>query len=269
MATHTPPQATRARKRATIVVHGLGGHQDLFHIIRLAQVLSERGHHLVRMNMRGRGPGENGSPNALLGGHCDDLALVTLETRARLGVEDIDLLGYSFGGNMVLRYVGAQSLADYPEVSRCFAVSAPVDLQADVKKLKRVFPAFLQKRITKSLTRMVKQADPRAKQLGEMHDFVGFEGAYIAEILGQGKADSFYQSMSAAPFLQHIATPTHIIWSQDDPVVDVDAYRNYQFSKFVRGYRTRYGGHVGFCRPFAAPPKRWWLDELLLDLVNS
>lgn len=268
LATHTPPPHRGASKLAIVMVHGLGGHQDLFHITRLARVLGQRGYHVIRMNMRGCGPSRQGSPNALLGGHSDDLALLIHAVHQRLEIQDISLLGYSFGGNMVLRYVGAQASAGYPKVSRCVAVSAPIDLHAAVQKLKRVFPTFLKNRVTKGLGKMVQNSDPRALQLGTFGNFLDFEQRYIAAVLGQGSSESFYRSMSAGPFVDQITTPTHIIWSQDDPVVDVDAYSRYRFSKAVQGYRTRYGGHVGFCRALSAPPKRWWLDERLLDLLT-
>lgn len=268
IATHTPPLGVPKNNRAVILVHGLGGNQGLFHIMRLAKALVQRGYHVIRMNMRGCGPSQDGSPNALLGGHSDDLALIVLAVQQRLKIHDIDLLGYSFGGNMVLRYVGAQAQAGYSPVSRCYAISAPVDLEADVRKLKRVFPSLLKRRVANRLSQMVKQADPRAKDLESIKDFTGFEQGYIAKVLGQGNSEIFYRSISAGLFVDKITTPTHIIWSQDDPVVDVDAYRNYRFSNYVKGVRTRFGGHVGFCRPMTTPPKRWWIDELLLDLLN-
>lgn len=264
VATHTA--SPTASSKAVIIVHGLGGHQELFHIVRLAQALHEEGYHVVRMNMQGRGPSVAGSKNPLRGGHSDDLARVVETVYARLDLRQVELLGYSFGGNMVLRYVGAAGDSGYPEVKRCFAVSAPVDLGADLQKLKRVVPPLLQKRVTKKLVELLVAVEPEAfeRGLGDVVDFEAFEQQYIGPVLADAGEQEFYRSISAGPHVHKITTPTHVIWSRDDPVVDVQAYQNYEFSAAVQGYRTSFGGHVGFCRPFRLPPKRWWLDELLM-----
>lgn len=271
VCTHNAP--ARGNGNAVVIVHGLGGFQDLFHILRMAEQLLARGYDVVRMNMRGCGPSKKGASNALLGGHSDDLALVLEELTRRLKPDRVELLGYSFGGNMVLRYAGLVGERYTSPIAGCIAVSAPVDLVADIRKLKRVCPAWIQRRVARGLVGMVQKAHAqRGETLGSFPqdlDFEAFEAQYIAPVLGDNSSDSFYRSMSAAPHLSKIAVPTHVIWSQDDPAVDVEAYALHRWSDAVRGYRSRYGGHVGFCRPFSRPPKRWWLDGVVLKIFDD
>jgi predicted alpha/beta-fold hydrolase len=89
-----------------VIVHGLGGSATSYYARRAALCASQAGIDSLRLNLRGA---DRAGDDYYHAGLTDDLK-AALASTALEGYENILLLAYSLGGNMVLRY-----LADKPD----------------------------------------------------------------------------------------------------------------------------------------------------------
>lgn len=88
------------------------------------------GFNVVRMNLRNCGGTEHLTPTIYHGGLTDDLRVVTEELIKQDGLTSLFLVGFSLGGNMVLKLAGEYGSEIPEEVRAVCAVSPSVDLGA-------------------------------------------------------------------------------------------------------------------------------------------
>ncbi|MDE3048039.1 MAG: alpha/beta fold hydrolase, partial [Verrucomicrobiota bacterium] len=122
----TTPRGWEPKKGTVVMVHGLCGSHQSPYMVRITKHLAQMGIRSVRYNMRGCGTGFGLAKNIYHSGRSDDL----FECLKVLKIEHPDsptvLIGFSLGGNIVLKLAGELgTLAPY-FLDRVFAVSPPV-----------------------------------------------------------------------------------------------------------------------------------------------
>jgi uncharacterized protein len=125
---HWQPDAER---RATvIIVHGLEGSSLSQYVVGNAGKAWNAGMNVVRMNMRTCGGTGELTPTLYHSGLSDDVAAVLRAVIEEKRVRRVGLIGYSMGGNLVLKLAGELG-ADAPdELKVVAAVSPAADLAA-------------------------------------------------------------------------------------------------------------------------------------------
>ena len=97
-------------KRLAILTHGLEGSSRSSYIQRFTTALNHAGYDVLAWNMRGCG----GEPNRLLrwyhAGDSHDLRRVFSHALFRKRYAEIVLVGFSLGGNIVLKFLGEYGL---------------------------------------------------------------------------------------------------------------------------------------------------------------
>ncbi len=108
LATLHRPAVPRAGAVLVLLIHGLTGSEDSLYILSQARLLLERGHRVLRLNLRGAGPSR-----ALCGGHyyagrSQDFRTLLSLLPADLTQDGLAAVGYSLGGAMLLKYLGEE-----------------------------------------------------------------------------------------------------------------------------------------------------------------
>jgi 3-oxoadipate enol-lactonase len=126
--------------RLVLCVHGLSANCRSFD--RFVPVLAEAGHHVVTMDLRGRGRSDITPPGSYgWDSHARDL----LEIGEQYGVDSFDVIGHSMGG-----FIGMYLAAKYPRHCRRLvlidAVGAPepsalLSIAKSVSRLGRTYPS--------------------------------------------------------------------------------------------------------------------------------
>ena len=124
---HQP--AIEAGRPLAVLIHGLTGSEDSVYLRASARHLLGLGYPVVRLNQRGAGPSRPLCRSRYHAGLSSDLgdalkALANLDPR--LISRGVVLVGYSLGGNMLLKFL-AEYGASFPIVAAA-SVSAPIDL---------------------------------------------------------------------------------------------------------------------------------------------
>lgn len=257
------------RGRRVILVHGLCGDQESNYMRRSAQRLLSAGYDLCLVNLRGSGPGYGLASLPYHAGRSEDIAQVVQWLHSQDPTQPLDLIGFSLGANIVLKYLAEASHDDKPRVKRALAISPPIDLEASCHCLAKSPFGLADRFFTRLLVEHVARVHQAREDLeSELHwpkdlNVRQFDELYTAPRGGFASASHYYQEASSQHRLIEIQIPTKIIWAQDDPLIDQAALAQAKVSPRVSMLPTARGGHIGYMQPLASGLSRFWLVDQL------
>jgi uncharacterized protein len=241
-------------RRLAVVLHGLEGDSSRAYIRGMVKAVKRRGWDALAMNLRGCG----GEPNRKLrmyhSGDTQDLRTVVGHVAALGAYDQIALVGFSLGGNAILKYLGEQGGNILGSVKAAVTISVPCDLTACSVCLEQSRNRLYLLRFLKLLGRKI---HAKARMAPGMIDISGynsiktlreFDDRYTAPLHGFKDADDYYEKSSSVRFIPSISIPTLLINSSDDPFLSASCFpveaakANPNFFLEI----TRHGGHVGF-----------------------
>ena len=256
-------------KGELILVHGLEGSSESGYARSMAAAALQAGYAVHRYNMRGCG----GSPWHPKGnyhsGQTGDLLLVARERQRASGLP-IYAVGYSLGGNVVLKLAGELGEEGGALFAGVCSVSAPIDLALSVQATGQPRNFLYRRRFVKKLKERVRLRHSMAPQafplehLPKVHSIYDFDDYYTAKIFGFGTADNYYRTQSSNQFLEHIRIPALMVIAKDDPMIPFSMYQHPAIAQnpAIHLVAVEHGGHLGF---LARGTPRLWLDALVAD----
>lgn len=263
-------------KPAIMLLHGLGGKADSVYMRQSADMLTQNGFEVIRVNLRGAGPSVKTSRGFYNAGRSDDIRALVKALPAL--IKDIEtrglvMMGYSLGGNQLLKYLGEGDVPIWLRLA--LAVSPPLDLAASAQTLLKGRNYFYQRYLIRQLNVMLDDAlrcNPLEALLAlpdrTFNSIYEFDEKIIAPLNGYQGADDYYAQCSSKQFVPHIKTPTVIIHAASDPWIPAETFRsmNDQLSDDTLIIVTKDGGHVGFHARFW---RETWYDYFLKGLLND
>src|ERR1700733_3576121 len=103
---HCHWQADRENALTVIIVHGLEGSSESQYMLGIAARGTTAGMNVVRMNQRNCGGTDALSPTLYHSGRSQDIAAVARNLIHEDGISRFALVGFSMGGNLVLKLAG-------------------------------------------------------------------------------------------------------------------------------------------------------------------
>ena len=263
-----PAQATA--RPPIVLVHGLTGCESSVYMTATAAALLDRGYPVVRLNLRGAGPSRPLCRGQYHAGRTEDLHDALMDLADRLPEPPQAAVGYSLGGNMLLKYLGdagADAL-----IRAAASVSAPIDLAATAAQMmrprNRIYQYWLLARMRRESTAHAADLTPdQRRAAGAARTVYDFDDRFVAPRNGFGTAARYYQMCSAKSALMGITVPTLVIHSLDDPWIPAVMYRDVAWSRnpMLTPRLTMAGGHVGFHDRFGPPA---WHDRAIADHLD-
>jgi uncharacterized protein len=252
-----------------ILVHGLEGSSESGYMLSMAAAALRAGFVVHRWNMRGCGDSPWHRKANYHSGQTGDLLLMARE-RKRATRLPLFAIGYSLGGNMVLKLAGELGENGRDLFDGVCAVSAPIDLAASAAALGLRKNFLYQGRFLKRLKERVRKRHRLAPDLfplgplAQVKSIYDFDDQYTAKLFGFGTADRYYQTQSSGQFLERIRIPALVVHAKDDPLVPFASYEHpaLHSNPHIRLIAVEHGGHLGF---LARRAPRFWLDQLLTD----
>jgi predicted alpha/beta-fold hydrolase len=261
--------------RIAILFHGLCGCHLSPYMVRAADKLRRQGVRTFRIDMRGFGDSTLISKSHLHGGRHQDVISIVDFVHRLSPISKISLVGYSIGGNIILKTLGIWGDQSHQYVDSAIAVSPPVDLVYCSWNLRqrgnRFYESYFVSRLKSQLTkrrRLVKdlvdnQVTPLPTRL------VHWDDQFTAPCWGYRGAREYYQDASSGPVLDRVRVPTIILSAQDDPVVPFDMFDNFSRSDQIELISPKQGGHLGFIGQGLRDPDRYWMDWRICQWVTS
>lgn len=269
--THRPQAAPKAH---IVMVHGLEGSSDAGYKRSMAQHALDADYAVHRFNMRSCGGTEHLSLSNYHSGQTSDLLFYLRLLRSESDIIPIFLVGFSLGGNVVLKLTGELGEAARDLIAGTCAVSTPIDLAACVRRLRHPSNFIYEQRFVRSLKARIRK---RAKQAPDQYSLEGlerirtvyeFDDAYTAKLFGFGTADNYYATQASINFLDAIRVRTLVIQAKDDPLIPFEIYDHPAFrtNPCLTLLTPEHGGHLGF---LSRERPRFWLDPLVLGWIES
>jgi predicted alpha/beta-fold hydrolase len=257
---------TRGDGRALVLVlHGLEGSLESHYTGGILTALRAAGYRAVLMYFRGCSGEPNRLPRSYHSGDTADLRHVLARLAARGNREPLAVVGYSLGGNVLLKALGER--AGMESVRTAVAVSVPFNLDRAAQRLEQGFSRVYQRYLLNKLRRSYRaklSVHPMPvpdERLDALDTFRQFDDAVTAPLHGFRGVDDYYARASSRQYLRAIETPTLIVHAVDDPFVPADAIpTENELGPGVTLELSLHGGHVGFVAgalPFRA---RYWLE---------
>ena len=231
-----------------VIVHGLGGSATSYYARRAAVCASHAGIDSLRLNLRGA---DRSGDDYYHAGLTDDLD-AALQSTALAGYQNILLLAYSLGGNMLLRYLAGNP---DPRVRAAAAVCAPIDLKPSAQAFDRPRGAFYRRHVLAGLKEIYHNVATRhevplpVREASKIDTIKEWDDRVISPRYGFAGAEDYWAQTSACHVLDDIEIPTLFVASERDPMVGIDTLRPWlQNATRLRRIVTSQGGHVGFPR---------------------
>jgi predicted alpha/beta-fold hydrolase len=261
-----------------LVLHGLEGSADARYVVGLLARITAAGWNAAAFDFRTCGP-RPADPHArgmYHAGKTDDLAAVVERLAQRWAGAPLAAVGFSLGGNMLLKWLGETSGSS--PLAAAVAVSVPFDLAACATSIDApgFWPFVYRERFLRSLRRKALRLAPAypqhldAKAIRACRTLAAFDGAVIARVFGFASALDYWTQSSAKRFLAMVRRPTLLISGADDPFVpeasipkDVIAGNPALSLALTRG-----GGHVGFVAGSPLAP-RYVADDLAVEFLAA
>lgn len=258
-----------------ILLHGLSGSSRSPYIRGMQAALARQGWRSVAMNFRGCGGEPNRTAQCYHSGDTRDLGYLCQTLRQRYPNRALAAVGYSLGGNVLLKWLGEQG--GRAGLSTAVAVSAPLRLALCADRLDRGASRFYRNQLLRELKAYVagKQRHlaaqglaAEARRLAELGDlspirsFWDYDHQVVARLYGFRDAHDYYQQSSARSYLGQIQRSTLVIQALDDPFMSPAVLPEpHELSVWVKLEVTREGGHVGFVGGRLPGRPDYWLER--------
>ena len=272
---HWQAEAVRASRLTAILVHGLEGSSDSRYMRGIAARAFNAGMNVVRMNMRNCGGSEMLTPTLYHSGLSGDVGAVIEHFTSLFGLERVALIGYSMGGNMVLKLAGEWGRRA-PLVAVA-TVCPAIDLAAGSDALHEPVNRIYERRFLRGLLRRFRRKaqlfpgiyQPRG--IGPVRSLREFDHKIVARYCGFASADDYYFRAASARVVDRIEVPTLILLAQDDPFVRIvaetrarlRANRHIVFAELSRG------GHCAFLGQGAGEEIHWAEAAVVRYIVDA
>lgn len=261
-----------------VVLHGLEGCARSGYAVQTYRALEGRTLAAVGLNFRSCGGEPNRLPRLYHSGETGDLRFVLAYLRERFPRRPLGAIGFSLGGNVLLKYLGEEGQAGRAasRIAAAAAISVPFDLAAGADWIERGFSRVYRRFLVRRLKRKVRakaaildgQVDLR--QLLSARTFRDFDNAGTAPLHGFADADDYYRRSSSARYLRHIRTPTLLVHAEDDPFLPADAVPRdaIRTNPSLETHIGATGGHVGFVTGPPWAPVFWAEREAVRYLAR-
>lgn len=255
-----------------VVLHGLEGCSQSRYVRGLVHALTARGLRACVMHFRGTSGVPNRLARAYHSGDTADFDFVLTTLHQREPATPFAAVGYSLGGNVLLKWLGERG-AEAP-LATAAAVSVPFDLAASAQRLEhglsRIYGRFLLHRLIRSARRKLDLLPIRATQLSALRTIREFDDLVTAPLHGFRNADDYYARASSRPFLRSIAVRTLIVHAADDPFMSPEVIpRADELSPAIEIDLSPHGGHVGFVSGRWPWRARYWLETRVVEFIAS
>ncbi len=260
---HWQPQ--RRQVLTLLIVHGLEGSSESQYVLGTTAKALAAGMNVVRMNVRNCGGTEALGPTLYHSGLSADIGTVARALLAEESLPRLALLGFSMGGNLVLKMVGEWGREAPAQLRAVCAISPAVDLAASAAALHQPRNWLYEQYFLWNLRRRLRRKArlyPNHYELGRLRrvwTLRQFDEHITSHYCGFAGADDYYARASAVPVLARIAVPSLLLHSADDPFIHIlpETKSRVKANPNLHYVETKRGGHCGFLADPDGYDGRW------------
>jgi predicted alpha/beta-fold hydrolase len=256
------PLGWRPDARIALLVHGLGGSHRSGYMERMTALLLPRGLRVVRLDLRGAGRGAALARRTYNAASSEDVRAAVLELARWSPGSPVVLLGFSLGGNLVLKLAGEAAGRPIPGLEAVAAVAPPIDLVSSAAMLARPRNRLYNQYFVRGLLAQVRRQqrffpDVRRVRFPRPMTLRLFDELYTAPRGGFADALDYYRRAGAGPLVPRIRVPALLLTARDDPFIAPEPFEALPPLPHLEVHVATSGGHLGFLGRDGAGGIRW------------
>jgi uncharacterized protein len=269
----------RTKPLTLIVVHGLEGSSDSQYMLGVARNGLAAGMNVVLMNQRNCGGMDHCAPTLYNSSLSGDVAAVVRSVLENDGVSRFALIGFSMGGNLVLKLAGEWGSAGPAQFRAVAAVCPAVDLAASADALhepaNRLYEYYFLMQLFRRLRLKAKlfPGNFDVSRLRGISTLRMFDDRITAYYCGFTGADDYYARAAAANVVDRIAVPALIIHARNDPFIRIqpETIRRILANPNITYIETNDGGHCAFLGEHNGDPADdgRWAEREVVEFVGQ
>jgi predicted alpha/beta-fold hydrolase len=272
---HWQPEPVRAGRLTLVLVHGLEGSSNSQYVHGISARAWAAGCNVVRMNMRNCGDSDALTPTLYHSGLSGDVGAVVMHYAARFGLERVALVGYSMGGNLVLKLAG--EWGNRPPLRAVATVCPAIDLAAGSDALhepaNRVYEWHFRRRLVRRFRRKAALFPDlyTTQGIGHIRSVRQFDNQIVARYCGFRDADDYYYREASARVVDRIAVPTLILHALDDPFIRLlpETRAALLANPHITLIETAHGGHCAYLSNDPGDDIHWAEATLIRFLMTQ
>jgi uncharacterized protein len=259
-----------------VIIHGLEGSSNSDYARGIAETAFKRGYNVIRLNQRNCGGSESLTPTLYNSGMSSDYRAVCEELANLDGFKQIFFVGYSMGGNLVLKMAGEYGDSFPRALHGICAVCPALDLAACADALERwenhVYQYHFVSGLMNRYRRKAISMPGRYMQakLPPVRTVRQFDDAITAPNFGYRDAHEYYGAASAKRVLAQVRVPTLLITAKDDPFVPYSSIlaAGAEKNPAIHLVAPDHGGHCAFISNKNGP-SRFWAEQSVVNFCDS
>ena len=269
-------QPDRTGCQTLLLVHGLEGSSESHYMQGIAAKAYRAGMNVVRLNQRTCGGTERLTPTLYNSGLSQDYRAIVQELANLDRLTRIWLVGYSMGGNLVLKAAGELGSSE-AALAGTIAVCPNIDPTQCAKALEEPRNWLYHYHfLTKLKARMKRKAALFPGRwdltgLDRIHIISEFDDRYTAPDGGYASGPDYYDRAGSRHVLEKIAVPTTIVTAQDDPFIPYSMFSLAAIKRnpLIRLTDPHYGGHCGFIQGARSNEDRFWVENRIVESIRT
>jgi len=237
-----------------VAVHGLEGSSESQYMLGIARYGLSAGMNVVLMNQRNCGGMDHYAPTLYNSSRSPDVAAVARHFVEHDEIPGFVLIGFSMGGNLVLKLAGEWG-SDAPPQFRavaavCPAVNLAVGADALHEPANRIYEYYFLLQLFRRFRRKARLFPESfdAARLRGVRTLRDFDDRVTAYYCGFTGADDYYARASGAAGINRIARPALVIHAANDPFVRLlpETRQALLANPNITYVETADGGHCAF-----------------------
>jgi len=256
-----------------LILHGFEGSIHSHYSKGMLQAIQQQGWRGVFMHFRGCSDEPNRLPRGYHSGETNDVDYVVKILRKREPDTNIAAIGYSLGGNVLLKWLG-ETGGENP-LKAAVSVSVPFDLHKASERIDKGFSRFYQWYLVRGAReRLIHkfekgEAPFDVASLSHVTEIRELDKKYTVPMHGFSSVDEYYTASSSRQYLHSINVPTLLLQSKDDPfMTEAVIPEPNELSPSVILEVTETGGHVGFVSGSFWHPE-YWLEKRIPEFFKE
>jgi uncharacterized protein len=270
---HWQPEPVRAGRLTAVLVHGLEGSSESRYMKGITARAWAAGMNVVRMNMRNCGGSDALTPTLYHSGRSGDVGAVVRQFTERFGLERVALVGYSMGGNLVLKHAGEWG-ARAPLVAVA-SVCPAIDLAAGADALHEPSNRLYERHFMRGLMKRIRLKAalfPDLYQIGDIgpiRSIREFDHKIVARYCGFRDADDYYYRAASARVIDRVCVPTLVLLAKDDPFIRLfpETRARILANPNITFVESDHGGHCAFLS--RSPEGVHWAEATLVRFLQA
>ncbi|MGA7753347.1 MAG: alpha/beta fold hydrolase [Candidatus Sulfotelmatobacter sp.] len=267
----------RRNALTVIAVHGLEGSSDSQYMLGIARNGLAAGMNVVLMNQRNCGGMDQAAPTLYNSSLSGDVAAVARTVVENDGVSRFALIGFSMGGNLVLKLAGEWGSDGPPQFRAVAAVCPAMDLAASADALhepaNRIYEYYFLMQLFRRLRTKARYFPDTfdVSRLRGVSSLRLFDDRVTAYYCGFTGAEDYYARAAAANVVDRIAVPALIIHAANDPFIRMqpETKQRIRANPHITYIETEDGGHCAFMgEPDGNGDDGRWAEREVVDFVR-